>query len=78
MARYASNQDVVRFFASHDIEVSHVRREGPVRHLQAAQKAITLPMDASPEECLRIVREAVAAVTMQQSTAAPSAKSEQS
>ncbi|WP_395750865.1 hypothetical protein [Prosthecobacter sp.] len=77
MARYASNQDVVRFFASHGIEVSHVRREGPVRHLQAAHKAITLPMDASPEECLRIVRDAVAGAAMQLPVTHVCAKSEE-
>ena len=44
MSRYASNQDVVRFFATHGIEVTQV-----------------LPMDASPDECLRRVRETVAA-----------------
>jgi hypothetical protein len=61
MSRYASNHDVVRFFAMHGIEVSHVRREGSLRHLRVQEKAVTLPMDADPEECLRIVREGMAA-----------------
>lgn len=60
MSRYASNQDVVRFFAAHSIEVTHVRREGDVRHLQVNQQPVTLPMDASPDECLRRVRENMA------------------
>jgi hypothetical protein len=61
MSRYASNQDVVRFFAAHDIEVTHVRREGAVRHLNVQDRPLTLPMDASPDECLRRVREGMAA-----------------
>ncbi len=61
MSRYASNQDVVRFFAANDIEVTHVRRAGAVRHLCVRSLPLTLPMDASPEECLRRVREGVAA-----------------
>lgn len=60
MSRYASNQDVVRFFASHGITVTHVRREGPLRQLRVCGRPLTLPMPASPEECLRIVRECLA------------------
>lgn len=59
MSRYASNQEVVRFFANHGIEVTNVRREGDLRHLRAQDHPLTLPMLASPEECLRIVRECV-------------------
>lgn len=59
MSRYASDQEVVQFFASHGIEVSEVCRVGLTRHLRAGGKALTLPMDASPDECLRRVREAV-------------------
>ena len=61
MSRYASNQDVVRFFAAHGIEVTHVRREGAVRHLNVRRQPLTLPMDASPDECLRRARESMAA-----------------
>jgi hypothetical protein len=61
MSRYASNQDVVRFFATHGITVTHVRREGDLRHLRVHGKALTLPMPASPDECLRIIRDAIAA-----------------
>ncbi|WP_395742586.1 hypothetical protein [Prosthecobacter sp.] len=61
MSRYASNQDVVRFFADHGIEVTHVRREGAVRHLRVQQRPLTLPMDASPDKCLRLVRESMTA-----------------
>ncbi|MES2594210.1 MAG: hypothetical protein V4662_02685 [Verrucomicrobiota bacterium] len=59
MSRYASNQDVVRFFASHGIEVTNVRREGGLRHLRVKDYPFTLPMPASPEECLRMVRECI-------------------
>jgi len=60
MSRYASNQDVVRFFAAHDIAVTHVRRDGNLRHLRVHGRPLTLPMPASPDECLRIVRDAIA------------------
>lgn len=61
MSRYASNQEVVRFFATHGIAVTHVRREGDLRHLRVRSLPLTLPMDASPDECLRRVREGMAA-----------------
>lgn len=61
MGRYASNFEVTQFFASHDIEVTHVHREGPLRHLCVNGHPFTLPMPASPDECLRIVRECIAA-----------------
>jgi hypothetical protein len=61
MSRYASNQDVVRFFAAHGIEVSHVRRDGSLRHLRVGEQALTLPMDAHPDECLRRVRQCLTA-----------------
>lgn len=57
MSRYASNQDVTHFFATHGITVTNVRREGNLRHLLVQGQPLTLPMPASPEECLRIVRE---------------------
>ncbi len=59
MSRYASNQEVVRFFASHGIEVTNVRREGDWRHLKVNGRPVNLPMPASPDECLRIVRESL-------------------
>ena len=59
MSRYASNQEVTRFFASHGIEVTHVRREGEVRQLRVQGHPLSLPMPASPEECLRIVNESI-------------------
>ncbi len=61
MGRYASNQDVQFFFASHGIEVTNVRREGPLRHLKLQGHPLTLPMDAPPDECLRLAREFQAA-----------------
>lgn len=61
MGRYASNFEVTQFFASHGIEVTHVHREGPLRHLRVNGEPITLPMPASPDECLRIVRDCIAA-----------------
>ncbi len=63
MSRYASNQEVVRFFASHDIEVTQVRREGDLRHLRVNGQPLTLPMPASADECLRLVRECLASMS---------------
>ena len=60
MSRYASNQEVTQFFASHGIEVTNVRREGQLRHLRVQGQPLTLPMPASPDECLRIVRDCIA------------------
>lgn len=57
MSRYASNQEVVRFFASHGIDVTHVRREGSLRHLKVGGSPMTLPMPATAEECLRLVKD---------------------
>lgn len=68
MSRYASNQEVERFFASHDIEVTHVRREGDLRHLRVHGQPLTLPMPASADECLRIVRDAIAQLPPSEST----------
>ena len=60
MSRYASNQAVVRFFASHGIAATNVRRDGPVRSLHVQGIQLSLPMQASPDECLRIVRTGIA------------------
>lgn len=68
MSRYASNQEVVRFFASHDIEVTHVRREGDLRHIRVHGQPLTLPMPACADECLRIVRDAIAQLPSSEST----------
>jgi hypothetical protein len=68
MSRYASNQDVVQFFARHGVEVTQVRREGDLRHLRVKGQPLTLPMPASPDECLRLVRECIA---RQQADAGP-------
>ncbi|MDP1590169.1 MAG: hypothetical protein Q8M07_20615, partial [Prosthecobacter sp.] len=57
----ASNQEVTRFFASHGIEVTHVRREGELRHLRVLGQPLSLPMPASADECLRLVRECLTA-----------------
>lgn len=62
MSRYASNQEVTRFFAEHGIEVTHVRRDGEWRHLRVQGQPLTLPMPASAEECLRRVRECLEVV----------------
>lgn len=63
MPDYATNQEVVQFFAEHSIVVTQVFRDGAVRRLNVLGKPMTLPMDASPEECLRRVREHIAAAT---------------
>ena len=60
MSRYASNQEVVRFFASHGITVTHVRRDGDVRHLRVGDEPLTLPMPARSDECLHLVRKLIA------------------
>jgi hypothetical protein len=60
MSLYASDQEVVQFFASHGIEVKDVRRLGKLRHLRVHGHPLTLPMQASPEDCLRIVRDCMA------------------
>lgn len=60
MSRYASDQEVVEFFADHGIVVTDVQRIGMSRHLRVQGQPLTLPMPASPEECLRIVRECIA------------------
>lgn len=63
MSRYASNLEVTQFFASHGIPVTDVRREGMLRHLRVNGQPLTLPMPASPDECLRIVRDCMTAQT---------------
>jgi len=59
MSRYATDQEVVQFFASHGIAVTDVHRLGMSRHLKVKGQPVTLPMPASPDECLRIVRECI-------------------
>ena len=70
MSRYASNQEVARFFAGHGIEVTHVRREGDLRHLLVHGHPLTLPMPASAEECLRLVRDCLESLGVKPSDAA--------
>lgn len=60
MSRYASDQEVVEFFVDHGIVVTDVQRIGMSRHLRVQGHPLTLPMPASPDECLRIVRECIA------------------
>lgn len=62
MSRYATDQEVVEFFASHGIAVTDVHRLGMSRHLKVKGQPVTLPMPASPEECLHIVRECIARI----------------
>ena len=62
MSLYATNQEVVEFFASHGIAVTEVNRLGMSRHLKVEGQPVTLPMPASPDECLRIVRECIARI----------------
>ena len=62
MSRYASDQEVVQFFASHGIVVTDVCRVGMSRHLCVQGQPMKLPMPASPDECLRLVREHIARV----------------
>ena len=60
MSLYASDQEVVQFFASHGIEVTDVHRLGKLRHLRVQGQPLTLPMFASPDDCLRIVQDCIA------------------
>jgi hypothetical protein len=60
MSRYVTDQEVVEFFASHGIAVTDVHRLGMSRHLKVQGQPVMLPMPASPDECLRIVRECIA------------------
>ena len=62
MSRYATDQEVVEFFASRGITVTDVHRLGMSRHLKVKGRPVTLPMPASPDECLRIVRACLARV----------------
>jgi hypothetical protein len=71
MSRYASNQEVTQFFASHGIVVTNVRRDGDLRQLRINGQPLTLPMPASPDECLRIVREFIARTVASEGEAAP-------
>jgi len=58
MPRYATNQEFTVLFASRGIEVKDVRRdhEAHVRRFTVNGQAMELPMDASPEACVRLVR----------------------
>jgi hypothetical protein len=63
MGKYATDQEVVRFFASQGIVVTDVHQIGMTRHLKVKGRPVTLPMPASPDVCLRIVRECIARTT---------------
>ncbi len=60
MSRYATDHEVVQFFAEHGITVTDVHRLCMSRHLKVKGRPLTLPMPASPDECLRLVRECIA------------------
>lgn len=67
MSRYASNQEFIAYLASqHGIAVERVRVDKPSHTRQftvtATGKRMSLPMDASPAECVRLLREHLAAV----------------
>lgn len=47
MSRYATDHEVVEFFASHGIKVTDVHRIGMSRHLKVKGKPLNLPMPAS-------------------------------
>ena len=55
--RYATNREVIAYFALLGIEVTNVRIKGKFRHLECKGVPIQLPMDASPGECIRLVKE---------------------
>jgi hypothetical protein len=56
--RYATNQEVIAFFAILGIEITNLKVKGRHRHLTCREVEIQLPMDASPDECVRLVRAA--------------------
>lgn len=63
MPHYATTAEFTAFFASHHIEVKDVRRDraAHVRRFTVSGKPMELPMDASPEMCLHLVRAQMAA-----------------
>lgn len=63
MPHYATTAEFTAFFASHHIEVKDVRRDraAHVRRFTVGGKPMELPMDASPEMCLHLVRAQMAA-----------------
>ncbi len=66
MSRYASNQEFIAYLASqHGIAVERVRVDKPSHTRQftvtATGKPMSLPMDASPAECVRLIRAHLAA-----------------
>lgn len=69
MSRYATDPEVVEFFASHGIVVTDVHRVGMSRHLKVQGQPMTLSMPASPEECLRRVRDFAASLPLPKTSA---------
>ena len=65
MSKYATNHEFIAFFQKHGIAVAGPRIDKPTHTrrftVSATGLPMSLPMDASPAECLRLVREHIAA-----------------
>lgn len=65
MSKYATNHEFIAYFAKHGIAVASPRidKAAHVRRFTVTATGLPmhLPMDASPAECLRLVREHLAA-----------------
>jgi len=65
MPHYATTPEFTAFFAKRGIEVKNVRRDraAHVRLFTVNGHPMELPMDASPEMCLHLVRAQLAALS---------------
>lgn len=65
MSRYASNQEFITYLAGHGLAVEKPRvdKAAHVRRFTVTTTAqeMFLPMDASPAECIRLIRAHIAA-----------------
>lgn len=65
MSKYATNHEFIAFFEKHGIAVAGPRVDKPSHTRRftvvASGSPMSLPMDAPPAECLRLVREHLAA-----------------
>lgn len=59
--RYATNREVIAFFASHGLTVTDLKIKGGFRHLKCNGVSIALPMPMSADDCLALVREKTSA-----------------
>lgn len=55
--RYATNHEVIAFFARHGLTVTDLKIKGGFRHLKCRGVDVALPMPMSADDCLALVRE---------------------